>query len=75
MKGFVNYQIAKGIIPAIDMKSFKVIEEETDTIYLDENEFAGIYDLNLSDDKEPEEIRDTSISNHHKILINKHLST
>lgn len=33
LKGFVNYQIVKGIIPPIDLKNFKVVEEETDAIY------------------------------------------
>jgi hypothetical protein len=36
LKGFVNYQVAKGVIPAIDMKNFKVVEEETDAVYLSE---------------------------------------
>ncbi len=61
LKGFVNYQIAKGTIPAIDLTHFKVVEEETDAIYLGENELAKIYNLNLSDDKELEEIRDIFI--------------
>jgi integrase len=58
LKGFVNYQIAKKTIPAIDLTHFKVVEEETDAIYLNEDELAKIYNLNLSDDKELEEIRD-----------------
>lgn len=61
LKGFVNYQIAKGTIPAVDLTHFKVVEEETDAIYLSENELAKIYNLNLSDDKELEEIRDIFI--------------
>ncbi|MCS2207881.1 hypothetical protein [Bacteroides thetaiotaomicron] len=52
MKGFVNYQIVKGIIPPIDLKNFKVVEEETDAIYLNEKELAAIYELDLSDDKQ-----------------------
>lgn len=43
------------------MKFFKVVEEETDAIYLTENELAKIYQLNLSDDKELEEVRDIFI--------------
>ena len=61
LKGFVNYQMAKGAIPTIDLKCFKVVEEETDAIYLNENELEKIYNLNLSDDKELEEIRDIFI--------------
>lgn len=61
LKGFVNYQIAKGTIPNIDLKNFKVVEEETDAIYLNENELAEIYKLDLSDDNELELIRDVFI--------------
>lgn len=61
LKGFVNYQIAKGVIPNIDLKNFKVVEEETDAIYLNEKELAEIYKINLSNDKELEEIRDIFI--------------
>ena len=61
LKGFVNYQIAKGVIPAIDMKNFKVVEEETEAVYLSEKELAAIYTLDLSDDKQLEEIRDVFI--------------
>ncbi|MDR0507094.1 MAG: site-specific integrase, partial [Dysgonamonadaceae bacterium] len=62
LKGFVNYQVAKGVIPAIDMKNFKVVEEETDAVYLSEKELAVIYALDLSDDKQLEEIRDVFIT-------------
>jgi integrase len=61
LKGFVNYQIAKGVIPAIDMKNFKVVEEETDAVYLSEKELAVIYTLDLSDDKQLGKIRDVFI--------------
>ncbi len=58
LKGFVNYQMAKGTIPAIDLKNFKVVEEETDAIYLTETELSKINKLDLSEDKELKEIRD-----------------
>ena len=58
LKGFVNYQIAKGVIPAIDMKNFKAVGEETFAIYLNEAELAKIYELSLSEEKELDEIRD-----------------
>ena len=61
LKGFVNFQISKGVIPNIDMKCFKVVQEETDAIYLSEKELAVIYSLNLSHDNELEEIRDVFI--------------
>ncbi|MFI3293735.1 MAG: site-specific integrase [Rikenellaceae bacterium] len=61
LKGFVNHQIKKGIIPHIDLKNFKVIEEETDAVYLSDKELAVVYNLDLSSDKELEEIRDIFI--------------
>lgn len=61
LKGFVNYQMAKGVIPYIDLKNFKVVEEETDAVYLSEKELAVIYNLDLSEDKELEQIRDIFI--------------
>lgn len=61
LKGFVNYQMAKGAISTIDLKCFKVVEEEMDAIYLTEKELDKIYKLKLSDDKELEEIRDIFI--------------
>lgn len=61
LKGFINYQVAKGTIPAIDLTHFKVVEEETDAIYLNEKELETIYKLKLSADKELEEIRDIFI--------------
>lgn len=62
LKGFVNYQIVKGVIPPIDLRNFKVVEEETDAIYLSEKELAAIYELDLSGDKQLEEIRDVFIT-------------
>jgi integrase len=53
--------VAKGVIPTIDMKNFKVVEEETDAVYLNEKELAAIYALDLAGDKELEEIRDVFI--------------
>jgi hypothetical protein len=43
------------------MKNFKVVEEETDAVYLSEKELAAIYALDLSNDKQLEEIRDIFI--------------
>jgi integrase len=61
LKGFVNYQVAKWVIPAVDLTHFKVVEEETDAIYLSEAELATICKLDLSDDTELGEIRDVLI--------------
>ncbi|MCC8143568.1 MAG: site-specific integrase [Tannerellaceae bacterium] len=61
LKGFVNYQMAKGTIPPINLKVFKVVEEETDANYLNERELDILYSLDLSYDKELEEIRDVFI--------------
>jgi integrase len=61
LKGFVNYQIAKGAIPIIDLKNFKVVTEETDAVYLNEKELATIYAMDLSGDRELEAIRDIFI--------------
>ena len=58
LKAFVNHQVDKGVIPTIDLKKFKVLEEETDAIYLTETELSIIQKLNLSDDIELERIRD-----------------
>lgn len=57
------------------MKFFKVVEEETDAIYLTENELAKIYQLNLSDDKELEEVRDIFIVGCYTRLRYSDLST
>lgn len=62
LKAFINYQIMKGVIPLIDLKHFKVVEEESDTIYLSEKELSVIYQLDLSGDKQLEEIRDIFIT-------------
>ncbi len=61
LKGFVNYQVAKKVIPPVDLKVFKVVEEETDAIALNEKELGTIYNLDLREDKELEEIRDVFI--------------
>jgi hypothetical protein len=47
LKDFVNHQVAKGVIPAIDMKNFKVVEEETDAVYLNEKKLTATYTLDL----------------------------
>ncbi|MFI3303987.1 MAG: site-specific integrase [Rikenellaceae bacterium] len=61
LKGFVNHQIKKGVIPHIDLKNFKVVEEETDAVYLSDKELEIVYNLDLSGDVELAEIRDVFI--------------
>lgn len=61
LKGFINYEVAKENISYINLKSFKVVEEETYAIYLSEQELADIYRLNLQDDEQLEKIRDLFI--------------
>lgn len=75
LKGFVNYQVTKGIVPPVDLKNFKVVEEETYAIYLSEKELATIYALDLSDDKQLEEIRDVFITGCYTGLRYSDLST
>ena len=58
LKGFINYQIAKETIPFIDLKHFKVVEEETDAIYLTEKELKLLYELDLRDNEELDNVRD-----------------
>jgi integrase len=60
-RAFINYQIARGVIPAIDLSHFKVFEEETDAIYLNELELEAIHGLDLSGDYELDRIRDVFI--------------
>lgn len=75
LKGFVNYQVTKGTIPPVDLRHFKVVEEETFAIYLSEKELATIYGLDLSDDKQLEEIRDVFITGCYTGLRYSDLST
>ena len=61
LKAFVRDRIEKKVIPYIDMKPFKTIIEEVDHIYLTEKELKVIYDLNLTEQPELEQIRDLFI--------------
>jgi integrase len=60
-KAFVNFQIAKGVIAPVDLSAFKVVQEETDAIYLSEPELATIHALDLSDAPGLEVARDLLI--------------
>jgi integrase len=61
LKAFVRDRIEKKVIPYIEMKPFKTIIEEVDHIYLTEKELKVIYDLNLTEQPELEQIRDLFI--------------
>jgi len=58
LKAFVNNRVRKKIINPIDLSDFKRIEEESDSIYIDEIDLYNIYKLDLSYNKEYEEARD-----------------
>lgn len=61
LKAFVRNRVEKKIIPEIDLKPFKRIQEEVDYISLSEKELKKIYELDLSHNKFQEEVRDLFI--------------
>ncbi len=63
VKTFLNDATERGINKHIAYKSkrFKVITEETDSIYLNAKEIGEIYQLDLSQDKKLERVRDLFI--------------
>ena len=61
LKAFVNYQIANKVIPPVDLSKFVVVTEETDAIYLNENELEIIYKLDLYENRDFEVVRDVFI--------------
>jgi len=60
LKTFLNEATERGINKTVDFKrrKFKRLTEDTDKIYLNENELEAIYNLDLSKDKQLESIRD-----------------
>jgi site-specific recombinase XerD len=60
LKTVLNEATEKGINQKTAYKShrFKVVEEESDTIYLDENELNKLYDFDFSNNKRLERVRD-----------------
>jgi integrase len=58
LKIFLANRMAKGIIPNIDLSSYKVIEEDVDAIYLSWKEIAAMYKLDLTNNPTLEIIRD-----------------
>ena len=58
LKIFLRDCARKNIIDPIDTSDFKVYQEEVENIYLTENEINTIYNLDLSNEKDRERIRD-----------------
>lgn len=52
---FLNNRMRKKILPSIDLEDFKILDEETDAIYLTYEEITKIYQTDLS--KRPELIK------------------
>ncbi|MES2388784.1 MAG: phage integrase SAM-like domain-containing protein [Bacteroidota bacterium] len=63
IKGFLNAATERGINTKLDYKSsrFKVVSEESDNVYLTENELQRIYALDLSGNGRLEKVRDLFI--------------
>ncbi len=55
---FLRDRIRRKIIPSIDLNGYKILEEETDAIYLDAQEIRAIYDLDLNANPEMKRCRD-----------------
>ena len=61
LKTFLNDAYKRGVNKHLMYKGFKVIQKETDAIYLTENEIDKIYNLDLTDNKRLERVRDLFI--------------
>ena len=55
---FLRDRMRRKIIPAIDLSDFKILDEETDTIYLSVEEIRTLYNLDLSGHPEWSRFRD-----------------
>ena len=55
---FLRDRMRRKIIPNIDLYGYKILEEETDAIYLDGREIRAIYDLDLNANPEMKRCRD-----------------
>ena len=45
---FLHNRIRRGIIPPINLKEYKILDEETDAIYLNTEKIMRIYQIDLS---------------------------
>lgn len=61
LKTFLNNAYERGFNKHLMYKGFKVIQKETDAIYLTENEIDKIYKLDLIENKRLERVRDLFI--------------
>lgn len=63
IKVFMNEAVERGLTRNLEFrnKKFKIIEEETENIYLSEDEIKKIYELDLSDNKRLDRVRDLFI--------------
>lgn len=63
IKVFMNEAVERGLTKNLEFrnKRFKIIEEETENIYLSEEEIKRIYELDLSDNKRLDRVRDLFI--------------
>lgn len=63
IKVFMNEAVERGLTKNLEFrnKKFKIIEEETENIYLTEDEIKKIYDLDLSNNKRLDRVRDLFI--------------
>jgi integrase len=52
LRVFIKDRVKRKLIPPIDLTGFKILEEETDAIYLTFEEIGAIYNLDLSDQPE-----------------------
>ena len=50
LRMFIKDRVRRKIVPAIDMEDFKIVDEETDAIYLTYEEIGKMYSLDLSHD-------------------------
>jgi integrase len=58
LRVFIRDRVKRKIIPSIDMSDFKILEEETDAIYLSHEEIASMYSLDLTNHPELTKYRD-----------------
>jgi len=58
LKTFLNYAIDEGIEVNLNYKTFKIKSEKLEVIALEQNELQSIIDLDLSDNKRLDKVRD-----------------
>lgn len=61
LRGFIKDRVRRKIIAPIDMDDFKIMDEESDAIYLTYEEIGKIYALDLNTDKVLEMYRDVFV--------------